>query len=88
MPATHDTESAARMAPLTPPCAPDDAESAARIAPLEPPCAPEVEAMLRRWMPRGFDVAPGYRLLAYVMNGAGIQREPWAARFPAAAPLP
>ena len=198
MPATHDTE------------------SAARIAPLEPPHAPEVEAMLRRWMPPGFDVDPlrlfrtlavhldltgrmrplgagilahglvdprereivihrtcaragaeyewgvhavafaravgldeaqlaatatgdashpawserdallirladelhdtcrisgdlwaqlaalwspaqlielmviagWYRLLAYVMNGAGIQREPWAARFPAAAPLP
>jgi 4-carboxymuconolactone decarboxylase len=23
-----------------------------------------------------------YRLLSYVINGARIQREPWAARFP------
>jgi alkylhydroperoxidase family enzyme len=25
-----------------------------------------------------------YRLLSYVINGAGVQREPWAARFPPA----
>jgi 4-carboxymuconolactone decarboxylase len=25
-----------------------------------------------------------YRLIAYVINGARVQREPWAARFPGA----
>ncbi|MHB8235010.1 MAG: carboxymuconolactone decarboxylase family protein [Solirubrobacteraceae bacterium] len=28
--------------------------------------------------------AGGYRLLSYVINGAGVQHEPWAARFPRA----
>jgi 4-carboxymuconolactone decarboxylase len=27
-------------------------------------------------------IAGWYRLLAYVINVAGVQREPWAARFP------
>ena len=25
-----------------------------------------------------------YRLLSYVINAAGVEQEPWAARFPAA----
>ena len=25
-----------------------------------------------------------YRLLSYVINSAGVEQEPWAARFPAA----
>ncbi len=29
-------------------------------------------------------IAGWYRLLSYVINGAGVQREPWATRFPAA----
>jgi alkylhydroperoxidase family enzyme len=27
-------------------------------------------------------IAGWYRLLSYVINAAGVQREPWAARFP------
>jgi hypothetical protein len=27
-----------------------------------------------------------YRLISYVINAAGVQHEPWAARFPAAEP--
>ena len=27
-------------------------------------------------------IAGWYRLIAYVINAAGVQREPWAARFP------
>jgi 4-carboxymuconolactone decarboxylase len=30
-------------------------------------------------------IAGWYRLIAYVINAAGIEHEPWAARFPAAA---
>jgi len=29
-----------------------------------------------------------YRLLSYVINAAGVQREPWAARFPASGSAP
>jgi len=29
-------------------------------------------------------IAGWYRLLSYVINAAGVEQEPWAARFPAA----